>query len=104
MRLKASPKAGACLLLFCVLAATVGRQAPAQNADAAVIAKRNEIEKELESVAIIDRKVMVPMRDGKRMATDIYRPKERPRSTRSSSCALLTTSISGMCGWERRAT
>ena len=76
MRYKPSPKAGACLLLFCVLAATVGRQAPAQNADAAVIAKRNEMEKELESVAIVERKVMVPMRDGKRMAADIYRPKD----------------------------
>ncbi|MGH9744353.1 MAG: CocE/NonD family hydrolase, partial [Candidatus Acidiferrum sp.] len=32
-------------------------------------------EKELESVAIIERKVMVPMRDGVRLATDIYRPK-----------------------------
>jgi len=26
--------------------------------------------------AIIERKVMVPMRDGKRMAADIYRPKD----------------------------
>ena len=41
-----------------------------------LIAKRNAIEKELESGAIIDRKVMVPMRDGKRMAADIYRPKD----------------------------
>jgi uncharacterized protein len=38
--------------------------------------KRNAIEKELESIAIIERKVMVPMSDGKRMATDIYRPKD----------------------------
>jgi hypothetical protein len=34
------------------------------------------MEKQLESIAIIDRKVMVPMRDGKRMAADIYRPKD----------------------------
>jgi len=40
------------------------------------IAKRNATEKELESIATIDRKVMVPMADGKRMATDIYRPKD----------------------------
>jgi len=40
------------------------------------IAKRKAIEQELESIAVIDRKVMVPMRDGKRMATDIYRPKD----------------------------
>jgi len=42
----------------------------------ALIAKREAIEAELESVAIIDRKIMVPMRDGKRMAADIYRPKD----------------------------
>src|ERR1041385_8287275 len=40
------------------------------------IAQRNQREQELESVAVIDRKVMVPMRDGKRMAADIYRPKD----------------------------
>src|SRR5437762_4531985 len=37
--------------------------------------QRLQTEKELESVAIIERKVMVPMRDGVRLATDIYRPK-----------------------------
>src|SRR5215469_16418211 len=42
-------------------------------------AQRNELEKELESVAIIERKVMVPMRDGKHMAADIYRPKDESR-------------------------
>ena len=44
--------------------------------DDATIAKRNATEQELESIAIIDRKVMVPMRDGNHMATDIYRPKD----------------------------
>ena len=37
---------------------------------------RKATAKELESLAAIDRKVMVPMRDGKRMAADIYRPKD----------------------------
>jgi uncharacterized protein len=41
-----------------------------------MIAARNAAEEELEKIAIIERKVMVPMRDGKRMATDIYRPKD----------------------------
>lgn len=41
-----------------------------------LVEKRNAIEKELEDVAVIDRKVMVTMRDGKRMAADIYRPKD----------------------------
>src|SRR5262245_44322640 len=43
------------------------------------IAARNATEKELESIAIIERKVMVPMRDGKRMATDVYRPKDQSK-------------------------
>jgi len=43
------------------------------------IAQRNQREQELESIAVIDRKVMVPMRDGKRMAADIYRPKDTSR-------------------------
>src|SRR5450432_3061018 len=42
-------------------------------------AARNATEKELQSIAIVERKVMVPMRDGKRMAADIYRPKDESR-------------------------
>jgi putative CocE/NonD family hydrolase len=41
-----------------------------------VIARRNSVEKELQSIAVVDRKLMVPMRDGKRMAADVYRPKD----------------------------
>ncbi len=41
-----------------------------------LLTRRNELENELESVAIIERKLMVAMRDGKRMATDVYRPKD----------------------------
>src|SRR5690349_300938 len=37
--------------------------------------QRWQTEKELNSIAIIERKVMMPMRDGVRLATDIYRPK-----------------------------
>jgi hypothetical protein len=40
-----------------------------------LIAQRTAIEKELQQVAIVDRKVMVKMRDGKRMQADVYRPK-----------------------------
>jgi putative CocE/NonD family hydrolase len=40
------------------------------------VAARDKTETELESLAIVERKVMVPMRDGKHMATDIYRPKD----------------------------
>src|SRR5262249_3747339 len=41
-----------------------------------VIARRNSIEQELQALAVVDRKVMIPVRDGKRMATDVYRPKD----------------------------
>src|SRR3989440_953461 len=40
------------------------------------IAQRNQREQELESVAIVERKLMIPMRDGKKMAADVYRPKD----------------------------
>ena len=36
---------------------------------------QNNLRAELEEIAIIDQKVMMPMRDGVRLATDIYRPK-----------------------------
>ena len=49
-------------------------QPPAPNAQQ--LAARNATEKELEAIAIVERKIMVPMRDGKRMATDVYRPKD----------------------------
>jgi len=38
--------------------------------------ERNKTEADLEAAAIIERKVMVTMRDGKRMAADVYRPKD----------------------------
>jgi uncharacterized protein len=38
-------------------------------------ARRWAAENELQSLAIVERKVMMPMRDGVRLATDIYRPK-----------------------------
>jgi uncharacterized protein len=60
----------ACLSANCAFA-----QPPAPP-DPQLVAKRNSIEKELESIAIIERKLMIPMRDGKRMAADVYRPKD----------------------------
>jgi len=45
-------------------------------AELARIAKQTATEKELEAVAVIDRKVMIPMRDGLHMAADIYYPKD----------------------------
>ncbi|MGA7648274.1 MAG: hypothetical protein WBW01_17335, partial [Terriglobales bacterium] len=66
------------LSCFVVLCSTIfasivpNAQAQGRTPDAAIIARRNATEKELEAIAIIERKVMVPMRDGKRMQADIY--------------------------------
>jgi predicted acyl esterase len=60
-------------------ALTIFLHAQGRPQDAAAIASRNATEKELESVAIVERKVMVPMRDGKRMQADIYRPKDETK-------------------------
>ena len=57
------------------LAAAVSGQPPAAQ-DTETRAKRNAIEAELQSIAVVERKVMVPMRDGKRMQADVYRPKD----------------------------
>ncbi|HWG54346.1 MAG TPA: CocE/NonD family hydrolase [Gemmatimonadaceae bacterium] len=65
--------------LFIVLALALGsRPAAAQRggplSDSAK-AVRWDLEHQLESLAVIDRKIMVSMRDGARLATDIYYPK-----------------------------
>lgn len=39
------------------------------------VAQRLAAERELHEIAVVDRKVMMSMRDGVRLATDIYRPK-----------------------------
>jgi putative CocE/NonD family hydrolase len=62
------------ILVALGLFSTSAQQRPAPNKE--LVAARNAVEKELAEIAIIDRKLMVPMRDGKRMATDVYRPKD----------------------------
>src|SRR5437868_1842684 len=37
--------------------------------------RRWDLEQELQSIAVVERKVMMPMPDGVRLATDVYRPK-----------------------------
>jgi putative CocE/NonD family hydrolase len=62
-----------------VFAATPAPAQPGARLTPEAAAKRWEIEKELESLAVIERKVMLPMRDGVRLATDIYRPKDEAK-------------------------
>ncbi len=40
-----------------------------------IYAQEDTIVSSLERIAIIEQKIMMPMRDGIRLATDIYRPK-----------------------------
>ena len=40
---------------------------------------------ELEKIAVIDQKVMMPMRDGVRLCTDIYRPKTEEKVPRCTT-------------------
>ena len=68
-------KFGFLFLLATATLATPSRSDAQTREEAQLIARREGAEKELESIAIIDRKVMVPMRDGVRLATDVYRPK-----------------------------
>jgi putative CocE/NonD family hydrolase len=66
------------LMLAAVMLITVFQPAAAQRRGALTpeqMAHRLDLEKQLQEIAIVERKVMVPMRDGVRMATDIYRPK-----------------------------
>ena len=60
------------VILFATFAAAQRGGAPNPQMTAA----RTAAETELESIAVVERKVMVTMRDGKRMAADIYRPKD----------------------------
>ena len=63
--------------IFCLLSNSLAQGRG--NSKEAEIEERNATEKELENVAVIDRKVMIPMSDGKLMAADIYRPKEQSK-------------------------
>ena len=65
------------LLAFCLVVVIAGNQAvhsqrPQPRPED--IERRHSVERELQSVAIVERKLMIPMRDGTRIATDVYRP------------------------------
>src|SRR3954470_9568538 len=70
---------GSCLALASVAATLVPRAVSQDRKPPQTPAEREEVETELASVAIIEHKLMVPMRDGKRMVTDVYRPKDQSR-------------------------
>src|SRR2546422_5005151 len=66
-------------LILATIVATIAAVAIVRAQQGALTAaektRRWDMENELQSIAIVDRKVMMPMPDGVRLATDIYRPK-----------------------------
>ena len=56
---------------------TIPAQPPVHR-DSILVARRDSLEKALQAIAIIDRKLMVQMRDGTRIPFDVYRPKSAP--------------------------
>ena len=68
-------KKAALILLVVGFATSAGQAQSGSTLTAAEKQRRWDTEKELQSIAIVDRKVMMPMPDGVRLATDIYRPK-----------------------------
>jgi putative CocE/NonD family hydrolase len=66
----------ACLVLTAIIVTAAGLGAQRTGTlTPDQVARRLDTEKELASLAVVERKVMVPMRDGVRLATDVYRPK-----------------------------
>jgi uncharacterized protein len=63
------------LALVVVSTGVAAAQPRQQPNNAALIARRDSLEQELQRVAVVDRKLMVPMRDGAKMQFDVYRPK-----------------------------
>ena len=67
---------GTAVAALLVLGAPMGAQRPTSPQEIATLrARRDSLERELQSIAIVERKLMIPMRDGVRIQFDIYRPK-----------------------------
>src|SRR5213592_2363081 len=71
-----SLKSAISLALLCAAATVIVRAQQQGTLTAAERTRRIETENELQSLAVVERKVMMPMPDGVRLATDIYRPKD----------------------------
>jgi putative CocE/NonD family hydrolase len=71
---RAAPRLVVALITSIVVAGAAVR-AQQSGLSAAEKQRRWDLENQLEQIAVIERKVMMPMPDGVRLATDIYRPK-----------------------------
>jgi uncharacterized protein len=71
-----APRRLAAALAIAVMTAAAGVVAQRAPLTPDQSSQRWKLERELNDIAVVDRKVMMPMRDGIRLATDIYRPKK----------------------------
>src|SRR5690348_8693708 len=72
----ASVRRGLAMIAVIIATPVFAQRQPLTAAERDSLVKaRWDKERELESITIIDRKLMVPMRHGVRMQADIYRPK-----------------------------
>jgi predicted acyl esterase len=66
--------------LLAIASVAPAQQRPGQQDLQALRARRDSLERELQSIAVVDRKLMIPMRDGTRMQFDVYRPRNAARA------------------------
>jgi predicted acyl esterase len=70
----------AAVALLAIASVLPAQQRPGQQDIQALRARRDSLERELQSIAVVDRKLMIPMRDGTRMQFDVYRPRNVSRA------------------------
>jgi putative CocE/NonD family hydrolase len=63
------------LVIAAALAASPALAQPRAPRDTVLVARRDSLERELQSIAVVERKLMIPMRDGTRIQFDVYRPR-----------------------------
>lgn len=63
------------LLAACVATPSVAQPQRTSQQTLELRARRDSLERELHAIAVVDRKLMIPMRDGTRMQFDVYRPR-----------------------------
>ncbi|CAN5845464.1 CocE/NonD family hydrolase [soil metagenome] len=74
--MRSSVLSGLLAALLHASSAHVAVSQPGRPMSDSVKARRWDTENELQSLAVVDRKIMIPMRDGIRIAADIYHPRD----------------------------
>src|SRR4051812_11662384 len=78
--MKSTARVGVAIVIATVSAVALVRAQQGAGLSATEKQRRWDTENELQSIAGVERKVMLPMPDGVQLATDIYRPKNDARA------------------------